>query len=206
MNVNAPRRGNTKVNYRQMIIFGVMALAAIYHFSRPTLEKWTGRSLPAIVNDDRSASNHSGNNDQDHDYDVSFESNGGQNLGKAARAWLKQEGNQFRSPAGLKYSGNNIDHVLLHCKDNTSKPTHGIFVGGGAEVMQMVDEAYEKVKSGDRSVDSEKSRGRMTHIVSMGRVVGHTGGQKAKKRGRDELRKIKLVLDGDRVITAFPKN
>ena len=103
------------------------------------------------------------------------------------------------------YSKNNIDHVLLHCADNTSKPVHGIFVGNAVEVMQMIDEAYEMTKSGSNKVDSEKSGDRMTHTASMGRVVGHTGGKKAQRDGPRELRKIKLVLAGKTVITAFPK-
>lgn len=218
MNVNPPRRGNTKVNTRQMILFGVMALAAIYHFGRPTLERWTGRSLPAIMDDDRS-----GSREQAHDYDISFpggspsqsvgdgQSSGGNSVspGKAARAWLKSIGRgEFESPAGLVYGSgreHRVDHVLLHCKDDPSKPTHGIFVGDAVTVLKMVDEAYEKVKSAAPGVDSKKSGDKTTHTVSMGRVVGHTGGRKAQ-RGQKELRRVKLVLARNRVITAFPTN
>ena len=68
----------------------------------------------------------------------------------------------------------------------------------------MVDEAYELAKSGSSKSDSKRSGDKMTHTVSMGRVVGHTGGKKAKRSGRKELKRIKLVLADDRVITAFP--
>ena len=209
MNVRAKGR---KPNQRQLIVFGLLALAAIYHFSRPTLEKWFNTSLPSITQDDNRQANNDGG---DHNYDASLPSSSGdsgqeKNAGKAARDWLEDIGrNKFRSPAGLIYGGgreHRIDHVLLHCKDNLSKPTHGIFVGSAVEVMQMVDEAYEIAKSGSGKVDTNKESGdKVTHTVSMGRVVGHTGGKKAQRQGRKELRKVKLVLAGNNVITAFPK-
>jgi len=205
MNIRAKR--GRKVNNRQMIVFGLMALAAIYHFSRPTLEKWLGTSLPAVTGNNNSRSSNNRNYEM---ADFPADSGGGGvEAGKAARAWMKDIGrNQFQSPAGLIYTGgreHRIDHVLLHCKDNPSKPTHGVFVGDAVTVMKMVDEAYELVKSGSSKVDSSKSGDKMTHTASMGRVVGHTGGKKAQREGKRELRKIKLVLADNRVITAFPK-
>ena len=220
MNVRAKGR---KPNYRQMIVFGLMAVAVVYHFSRPTLEKWFGASLPSIVqNDDRGSDSDRGD---DRDYnaklpDADSNSGGGSSQsqndsglspGQAARNWLQDIGrNKYKSPAGLIYGSgreHRIDHVLLHCKDNPSKPTHGVFVGDAVEVMKMVDEAYEMAKSGGGKVDTNKEGGgKVTHTCSMGRVVGHTGGKKAKRQGRKELRRIKLVLAGENVITAFPTN
>lgn len=202
MNVRA--KGGRRVNNRKLIIFGLMALAAIYHFSRPTLEKWTGMSLPEISG--RNSHSRNDHNRGNHNFPSPTAD---PDAGKAARAWLKDiGGNKFQSPAGLVYTGgreHRVDHVLLHCSDNTSKPTHGIFVGDAVTVMKMVDEAYELVKSGSSKVESSRSGDKMTHTASMGRVVGHTGGRKAQRDGKRELRKIKLVLADNRVITAFPK-
>ena len=216
MNIRTKER---KPNYRQIIVIGLVVLAGIYHFSRPTLEKWFNTSLPSITqDDDRRASN---DGDSDYNYDAALPdseskskskdgggSSGNSNPGKAARDWLQDiGGNKFKSPAGLIYTGgreHRVDHVLLHCKDDPSKPTHGIFVGDAVTVMKLVDEAYELAKSGSNKSDSKRSGDKMTHTVSMGRVVGHTGGKKAKRKGRKELRRVKLVLADNRVITAFP--
>ena len=214
MNIRAKER---KPNYRQIIVIGLVVLAGIYHFSRPTLEKWFNTSLPSITQDD----NRRANNDRDSDYSYDAKlpeakssgekaASNNSNPGKAARNWLQDiGGNKFKSPAGLIYTGgreHRVDHVLLHCKDDPSKPTHGVFVGDAVEVMQMVDEAYELAKSGSNKSESKRSGDKMTHTVSMGRVVGHTGGKKAKRQGRKELRRVKLVLADNRVITAFPTN
>ena len=206
MNIRAKGRAR-KPNTRKMIILGVMVLAAVYHFSRPTLEKWFNTSLPNLnQNDNRQAGN-------DYNYDANLPSSKlDANAGQSARDWMQDiGGGKFKSPAGLIYTRSKrehrIDHVLMHCKDDQSKPTHGIFVGSAVEVMKMVDEAYEMTKSGSGNVDTDKESGdKVTHTVSMGRVVGHTGGKKAQRQGRKELKRIKLVLGGgNRVITAFPK-
>ena len=215
--MNDVRRKGVKVDYRQMLIFGVLALAVVYHFSRPTLERMLGRELPSITQNDGQgqASNHSydaklpgssGNSSS-----VSTSNSGSQNLkdaGKAARDWLNDiGGNKYKSPAGLIYTGgreHRVDHVLRHCVDDPSKPTHGVFVGDAVTVLKMVDEAYEMVKANSRKVDSDRQGDKMTHTCEMGRVVGHTGGRKAERSGRKELRSVKLVLADDRVITAYP--
>jgi len=213
MNVRAKQR---KPNHRQFIVIGLVVLGAIYHFSRPTLEKWFNTSLPSIMQGDHQHANNSQNNGGN-DYNAklpdSKSGNGSShdsgNAGQEARNWLTEIGRgEYKSPAGLIYGRgkeHRIDHVLLHCKDDPSKPTHGVFVGSTVEVMEMIDEAYELAKSGSSKSDSKKSGDKMTHTVSMGRVVGHTGGKKAQRSGRKELKSIKLVLAKNRVITAFPK-
>jgi hypothetical protein len=216
--MNDARQKGVKVDYRQMLIFGVLALAVVYHFSRPTLERWFGTQLPSITEDDRQsqASNHnydaklpnvSGKSSNSASSN-SASSNQSSNPGQAARDWLKDiGGNKYQSPAGLIYTGgreHRVDHVLRHCVDDPSKPTHGVFVGDAVAVMKMVDEAYEMVKAGSRKVDSDKQGDKMTHTCEMGRVVGHTGGRKAERSGRKELRSVKLVLADNRVITAYP--
>lgn len=247
MNVRAKER---KPNYRQMAIIGIVILAGIYHFSRPTLEKWLDTSLPSLTGDSDQVANDEAPPKATDDFnyeaklpdagskksnpiqklDIGSKGTGNQtarkskpdrqnpatktpannNLspGQAARNWLKDIGrNQFRSPAGLVYTGgreHRVDHVLKHCKDDPSKPTHGVFVGDAVEVMELVDEAYKLAKSG--KAKPQKSDGKITYTVSMGRVVGHTGGRKAKRNGRKELRRVKIVLAENRVITAFPTN
>jgi hypothetical protein len=38
----------------------------------------------------------------------------------------------------------------------------------------------------------------------MQRKVGYEGGQKGKRKGYPALENVKLILDGNRVITAYP--
>lgn len=212
MNVHANRK---KVNNKQWIIIGLIALAAIYHFSRPTLERVLNRQLPSLNQSDNQANNSDGGGFK---YDAnlpgesgksSSSSSTGGDPGKDVRNWLtKFDGKSYRSPAGLVYTPSRrehrIEHVLLHCKDDTSKPAHGIFVAKGVEVFKLIDEAWELAKSKSKRVDYQRSDGKDTYLVSMNRKVGFDGGSKGKRNGGRELKRIKLVIIEDRVITAFP--
>lgn len=227
MNVRAKER--KPVNYRQLIVIGLVVIAAAYHFGRPSLQKWFPNvNFPAITEaDQQQAELEKGSGDTDSKYDAklpsgradksnpsksnSAESNSGKSKsGSTARSYLKDTGgNRFLSPAGLLYTPSRaehrIEHVLLHCKDNTSKPAHGIFLGSEVEVFETIDEAYEQVKAKSNRVESQKDRGKDTYTVSMNRKVGYDGGAKGKRNGGRDLTRIKLVLvDGNRVITAFP--
>jgi len=188
MNIQAKSK---KVNYKQWVIIGLVALAAIYHFSRPTLERVLNTQLPSLNQNDGERSNN------------------GEDAAKAVREWLTSVGSKrYKSPAGLVYTPSRrehrIEHVLLHCKDNPSKHAHGIFTADGVEVFKLIDEAYELAKSNSNRVKKEKSRGNQNYIVAMNRKVGYDGGAKGKRNGGRELKRLKLVLDDDRVITAFP--
>jgi hypothetical protein len=117
--------------------------------------------------------------------------------------------NKLQSPAGLVYGmggggEHRVDHVMRHAKDDSSRPSHGVFDGDKESILELLDEAYEMVKSQSRYVKSESSRGNTAYTISMGRVIGYEGGQKGKRSNHKSLRSIRLVLDGDRVITAYP--
>jgi hypothetical protein len=221
MNVRASERKPT--NYRQMIVLGLVVLAVAYHFSRPTLQKWFPNvNLPSITEQDRQQAERDRQSDgKDFKYDAKLPDTDKANPNKSngsktgqsptsARTYLKDiGGNRYTSPAGLLFTPSRaehrIDHVLKHCKDDTSKPAHGIFIGDEVEVFKTIDEAYEQVKAKSRRVESQKDRGKDTYTVSMNRKVGYDGGAKGKRNGGRDLTRIKLVLvDGNRVITAFP--
>lgn len=221
MNVSAKER--KPVNYRQMIVIGLVIVAAAYHFGRPSLQKWFPNvNFPAITEADQQQAQRDkeSNNDSDDSkskYDaklpngVAAKSKSGQSrTGSDARSYLKDTGgNRYLSPAGLLYTPSRaehrIEHVLKHRKDDTSKPAHGIFIGSEVEVFETIDEAYQEVKANSKRVDSQKDRGKDTYTVAMNRKVGYDGGAKGKRNGGRDLTRIKMVLvDGNRVITAFP--
>ena len=117
--------------------------------------------------------------------------------------------NKLKSPAGLIYGmggggEHRVDHVMRHGRDDTSRPSHGVFDGDKDTILAVIDEAYEMVKSKSKYVKSEASRGNMADTISMGRKVGYEGGQKGKRNNHRPLKSVRLILDGDRVITAYP--
>ena len=117
--------------------------------------------------------------------------------------------NQLQSPAGLIYGGGprgetRLEHVMRHAEDIPDRDSHGVFNGDQVTILKLIDEAYEMVKSKSKYVKSASSEGNTAYTISMGRTIGYDGGQKGQRNGHRELKILQLVLDGKRVITAYP--
>ena len=84
------------------------------------------------------------------------------------------------------------------------RPTHGVFDAKGDDVFRLVDEAYKLVKSKSKQVKSENSKGKMAHVIDMKRRIGFKGGQAGKRSNNKPLYKVKLILAGENIVTAYP--
>ena len=119
---------------------------------------------------------------------------------------LKPAGrDRYESTAGLVYSQYRIDHVMEHSRDNPDKPSHGVFEGTKDDIFALIDESYELAKQkGPPQVVIEDEGDRTTYTVNLNRKIGHGGGQSGARRRNPPLKMVKIVLEGDEVITAFP--
>ena len=121
---------------------------------------------------------------------------------------LKSTGrNSYESTAGLLHSQYRIDHVMEHGRDNTDKPSHGVFEGTQEEILALIDEAYLMAqKRGPPQVVIEDQGERTTYTVNMNRKIGREGGQSGARRRNPPLKMVKIVLEDKEVITAYPTN
>jgi hypothetical protein len=118
------------------------------------------------------------------------------------------------SPAGLTYTSSRsgehrTEHVLRHANDMPNRPgNHGVFDADGDDVFRLIDEAYGLIKKNSKQVRKDKPRAgeeyKAAYEVDMRRRIGYRGGKSGNRAGKPPLRKIKLVLADDRVITAYP--
>ncbi|MCP4190826.1 MAG: hypothetical protein GY768_09380 [Planctomycetaceae bacterium] len=118
--------------------------------------------------------------------------------------------NLFESPAGLIYApgsqqGHRLKHVLAHSHDQPNRPgQHGVFSDASQNsIVGLIDEAYRRAQQGN-SDRSETDSDRQVWTVDMGREIGFVGGQVGRQRGHPKCRYLRIVLDGNRVITAYP--
>ena len=121
-------------------------------------------------------------------------------------------GKVWESVAGLKYGPGSREkhrllHIMRHAEDQPNRPgKHGVFLGEGErkKILALIDEAYLKALKGGRQVEKKKEGNRVVYTVDMGRRIGCVGGQVGNKQGKPSASRIRLVLDGTNVITAFP--
>jgi hypothetical protein len=124
---------------------------------------------------------------------------------------LREESpNRFLSPAGLLYTpgseeGHRLDHLARHLSDQPERPgAHGVFDGEMEGALLSIDEAYEMAKAKKSGVQTEENGTRTIYTVNMGRRIGFVGGREGNRRNRPMSRRLRLVVEGNQVITAFP--
>ena len=118
------------------------------------------------------------------------------------------------SPAGLTYTSSRsgehrTEHVLRHASDQPNRAgNHGVFDADGDDVFRLIDEAYGLIKKNSKQVRKDKPRAgeedKAAYEIDMKRRIGYRGGKSGNRAGKPALKKIKLVLADDRVITAYP--
>ncbi|XZE53508.1 hypothetical protein SH139x_005257 [Planctomycetaceae bacterium SH139] len=117
---------------------------------------------------------------------------------------------RFLSPAGLMYGpgsqeGHRLQHLERHLQDAPTRAgPHGVFDGEFAEVLAIIDEGYQRAKAGKSGVTTEKQDQRTIYTINLGRRIGYVGGREGNRRDRPQARRLRIVLEGNRVITAFP--
>lgn len=220
------------INWRKIIPVVIVLLIAGYSFGQPYLSDWTGWNLPSIngSNNDGNQNHSEGGEQENDDYRVvqnfpQQEKSGSDQLSKNQSSQTKNQKtafklkdlgrDKFQSPAGLEYRRSShgehrIDHVMRHAKDSPGRHVHGYFKENGRdEILALIDEAYELVKSKSKRVKKDKveKHYRAAYTIDMKREIGFKGGKSGKRDGNPALRKLKLIVDnGNQVISAYPVN
>ena len=116
----------------------------------------------------------------------------------------------YHSPAGLRYTGGSqhghrVRHLMSHAKDVPERPgPHGVFDSNQpTEIVALVDEAYLQAQSG-RDTRTRNEGERIVYDVNLRRRIGYIGGKSGNRRNRPAAKHLRLVVEGDRLITAFP--
>jgi hypothetical protein len=116
----------------------------------------------------------------------------------------------YLSPAGLRYTrgsaeGHRLKHIERHLVDDPGRPgKHGVFDGDMPQVIRWIDEAYGLAKRGARGTRKSEEDGRIVYEASFSKPIGYVGGRDGRRDNNPDARRLRLVVEGNKVITAFP--
>jgi hypothetical protein len=117
---------------------------------------------------------------------------------------------EYVSPAGLRYTrgseeGHRLEHLKKHLEDVPSRPgRHGVFHGDMPQVLRWLDDAYSRATAGAKGTKKLEEDGRTVYEVMFSKPVGYVGGREGKRQNNPDSKRLRMVLDEDRLITAFP--
>lgn len=117
---------------------------------------------------------------------------------------------EYVSPAGLRYTrgseeGHRLDHLARHLQDQPDRPgRHGVFQGDMPQLLLWLDEAYSRANKRAKGTKTRDEEGRTIIEVTFEKPIGYIGGRDGDRQGHPESKRLRMVLDGNRVITAFP--
>ncbi len=117
---------------------------------------------------------------------------------------------EYRSPAGLRYTrgsqqGHRLKHLMAHAQDQPDRTgNHGVFDNSDpVKVVALVDEAYLQAQTG-RDTRTQNEAERTVYDVNLRRRIGYIGGTSGARKNHPTAKHVRLVVEGDRLITAFP--
>ena len=124
---------------------------------------------------------------------------------------LKETGrDRFVSPAGLVYGpgseeGHRLKHLQRHLQDQPNRSgKHGVFDGEMPNVIRWIDDAYQRANNKAKGTSMRQEDGRTVIEASFDKPIGYIGGRDGRRDNNPPAKRLRLVVDGKNVITAFP--
>lgn len=183
----------------------IVLMLISYSLLQPKLNSRWGWNLPSLAS---LLSENSSSGEPEKGSGSPSDSLGEENLRYGLLRETKRQ--EFVSPAGLRYTrgseeGHRLDHLARHLEDQPERPgRHGVFRGDMHRVLLWLDEAYQRNQIGAVGGESRVEDGRTVIEVTFSETIGYIGGREGARRRHPESKRLRMVLDGDRVITAFP--
>jgi hypothetical protein len=125
--------------------------------------------------------------------------------------YLKSLGrDRYESPEGLVYApgseeGHRLKHIERHIVDMPDRPgPHGVFEGSMDEFLMTIDQGYQKASSKSKGTKTRDEDGMTIMEITFDKKIGFVGGSEGRRKGNPSTKRLRIVLNGDRLITAFP--
>ena len=204
--VRAVQSGKIKVRW----IIGVAVLIVGYFLLQPVLERSLGVDLPGVGDLAKNSQVEPSASDSSQPGRSSRPNSASSASSELQQILSSKSRGVYQSPSGLRYTrgsqhGHRLKHLMAHTKDEPGRPgQHGVFDSDDPiEVVALVDEAYLQAQAG-RDTRTRREDERIIYDVNLRRRIGYIGGESGNRRNRPVAKHLRMVVEGDRLITAFP--
>jgi hypothetical protein len=124
---------------------------------------------------------------------------------------LKSLGRErYESPAGLVYGpgseeGHRLQHIERHLKDDPDRPgSHGVFRGSMDQFLMAIDDTYRRARGHAKGTRTRNEEAETIYEAPFEEPVGFLGGSAGREKRNPDLKRLRIVVRGKNLITAFP--
>jgi hypothetical protein len=124
---------------------------------------------------------------------------------------LKSVGKErFESPAGLIYGpgseeGHRLAHIERHLRDLPDRPgSHGVFEGTMEQFLVAIDDTYRRARGHAKGTRARSEEAETIYEAPFERPIGFLGGSEGRQQKNPPLQRMRVVVRGKNLITAFP--
>lgn len=187
-------------------MFALLALAVLYILLQPIANRQFGWNLPSLGSFQKPAAE-----DKDKvevEDEVEVESDAEDELLHGVLRSLGRE--EYVSPAGLRYTrgsaeGHRLRHLERHLVDQPERSgRHGVFNGDMGQFLKHIDQGYLRAKQRQPQTSTHVEDERTIYEATFDKPIGFIGGREGARLRHPSTNKLRVVVDEDRVITAFP--
>ena len=201
----------------------IIGIVIVYVVLQPRVNRWFRWNLPSVasmVGDEKPAkatpkksdagkiSKEGHNTEGDAD---SPNSDSKQKDSDPLYGFLSEIGrNRYESPAGLVYGpgseeGHRLKHIARHLEDQPDRPgSHGVFNGNMEAFLVAIDDGYMRAKKGAKGTSKKEDDDSVVYEITFEKAIGFIGGEAGGRKKNPATKKLRLVVRGNSLITAFP--
>lgn len=117
---------------------------------------------------------------------------------------------RYESPAGLVYvpgseEGHRLQHIERHLSDDPNRPgSHGVFEGTMEQFLIAIDDTYRRARGHAKGTRTRNEEAETVYEAPFDRTIGYLGGSAGRERKNPPLQRMRIVVRGKNLITAFP--
>jgi hypothetical protein len=182
----------------------ILAVLIAYALLQPRLNDWFGwrlPSIPAMLGQETAPAK------------TAPVGTGKPKTGSASSKYgiLKSLGrDRYESPAGLVYGpgseeGHRLQHIERHLNDDPDRPgSHGVFRGTMDEFLIAIDDTYRRARGHAKGTRTRNEEAETIYEAPFEQAIGYLGGAAGREKKNPDLKRMRIVVRGKNLITAFP--
>lgn len=117
---------------------------------------------------------------------------------------------RYESPAGLVYvpgseEGHRLQHIERHLSDDPARPgSHGVFEGTMEQFLIAIDDTYRRARGHAKGTRTRNEEAETVYEAPFDQTIGYLGGSAGREKKNPPLKRMRIVVRGKNLITAFP--